>query len=79
MKIRACPLCRQVMLVPNAGTVPCGTCSFPMTRQTLTITCESDLPPLNESRSYVRVGPKGGPYATSPSHRRTDSRQATGS
>ena len=23
-----------------------------------------DLPPLNESRSYVRVGPKGGPYAT---------------
>ncbi len=35
-----------------------------------------DLPPLNGSRSYVRVWPKGGPYATSSSHRRTDPRQA---
>ena len=35
-----------------------------------------DLAPLNGSRSYVWVGPKGGPYATFASHRRTDSRQA---
>lgn len=31
----------------------------------------TDLAPLNGSRSYVRVGPKGGPYATSASHHRT--------
>ena len=37
---------------------------------------EDDLAPLNGSRSYVRVGPKGGPYATFASHRRTNSCQA---
>lgn len=41
MKIRACPLCRQVMLLPNAASVPCGTCSFPVTRQTLSMNRES--------------------------------------
>ena len=34
-----------------------------------------DVAPLNGSRSYVRVGPKGGLYATSASYRRTDPRQ----
>jgi endonuclease YncB( thermonuclease family) len=37
---------------------------------------QSDLPPLNRSRSFVRVWSKGGPYATSASHRRTDHHQA---
>lgn len=41
MKIRACPLCRQVMLIASAAIVPCGTCSFPMTRQTLSMLYES--------------------------------------
>ena len=36
----------------------------------------SDLPPLNRSTLYVRVGSKGGRHATSSSHRRTDPRQA---
>jgi len=35
----------------------------------------TDLAPLIRSTLYVRVGPKGGPYATFPSHRRTDPRQ----
>jgi len=34
-----------------------------------------DLAPLNGSRSYGRVGPKGGLHAAAASHRRTDSRQ----
>ena len=35
----------------------------------------NDLAPLNGSTLYVRVGPKGGLYATSASYRRTDPRQ----
>ena len=35
----------------------------------------TDLPHLTGSRSYGRVGPKGGLHATSPSHHRTDPRQ----
>jgi hypothetical protein len=35
----------------------------------------TDLAPLNGSRSSGRVGPKGGRYATSASHRRTNSQQ----
>ena len=35
-----------------------------------------DLAPLNGSRSYVRVWPKGGPYATFASYHRTNSCQA---
>lgn len=41
-----------------------------------TVNSHSDLAPLNGSRSYGRVWPKGGPYATFASHRRTNSCQA---
>ncbi len=43
MKIRACPLCRQVVLIPSAATVTCGTCGFPMTRHALSVICQSDI------------------------------------
>ncbi len=43
MRIRACPLCRQVMLIPNDVTVTCGTCSFPMSRHTLNMASESEM------------------------------------
>ena len=35
-----------------------------------------DLPPLNRSRTSVRVWPKGGPYAAHQVHRRTHHYQA---
>lgn len=43
MKIRACPLCRQVMVIPNDATVTCGACSFPMSRHTLNMTGECEM------------------------------------
>ena len=36
----------------------------------------TDRPPLTGSDLYVRVGPKGGPYASQPSHCRANHHQA---
>lgn len=41
MKTRACPLCRQVMLIRSGATVTCGACSFPITGQRLSIPREN--------------------------------------
>lgn len=50
MKIRACPLCRQVMLIRSGATVTCGACSFPITGHRLS------MPRENETEGGERVG-----------------------
>lgn len=54
MKIRACPLCRQVMLIRNAATIRCGTCSFPMTRHILSTTAMSVMEESDRTTDFQR-------------------------
>lgn len=42
MKIRACPLCRQVMLVRGGEMLSCDGCGFPMTRHLLGMTLATE-------------------------------------
>lgn len=55
MKIQACPLCRQVMLIPNDATITCGTCSFPMSRHTLNMTSESEMVKSERTMTFNRA------------------------
>jgi len=49
MKIRACPLCRQVILIRSGATVTCGACSFPITGHRLS------MPHENQTGGVKRV------------------------
>lgn len=52
MKIRACPLCRQVRLIPSGATVTCDACSFPMTGRTLSMLRESETEELERITDF---------------------------
>ena len=55
MKIRACHLCRQVMLIPRgAPTVTCDACGFPMTGYALSTSRESDTEELEQTTDFQR-------------------------
>lgn len=54
MKIRACPLCRQVMLIPSGATMTCATCSFPMTGYTLSMTGERGMGTTERTAGFQR-------------------------
>lgn len=49
MKIRACPLCRQVMLIRSGAAATCGACSFPITGHRL------NMPRENQAEGVKRV------------------------
>lgn len=54
MKIRACPLCRQVILLPRGAAVNCGTCSFPVTRHTLSMISDSEIETAERTTDFQR-------------------------
>lgn len=54
MKIRACPLCRQVALIPSGAAVSCGACSFPMAGHTLSMLRESEMQELEQATDLQR-------------------------
>ncbi len=54
MKIRACPLCRQVMVIPSGVTMTCATCSFPMTGYTLSMTGERGTGTAERTADFQR-------------------------
>lgn len=54
MKIRACPLCRQVMLIPSGATTTCAACSFPMTGYTLSMTGERGTRTAESTADFQR-------------------------